>query len=42
MHATDLDITPKDVGRLTSPDAITGLLTRLGYHTAARTPLPAV
>jgi hypothetical protein len=36
VHATDLDLTGKDIGELTSPDAFTALLTRLGYRTAAR------
>ena len=36
-HPTDLDLTPKDVAELASPDAITALLTRLGYDTADRT-----
>jgi hypothetical protein len=39
MHATDLDLTPKDIGELTSPDAVTGFLDRLGYSTKIRCPL---
>lgn len=33
-HRTDLDLTAKEVSELTSPDAITALLTKLGYDTA--------
>jgi hypothetical protein len=36
-HPTDLDLTPKDVADLASADAITALLTKLGYDTADRT-----
>jgi len=36
-HTTDLDLTAKDVAELASPDAITALLTKLGYDTADRT-----
>src|SRR4051794_9883471 len=39
MHATDLDITGKDIGTLSSPDALTAFLARLGYQTKARTRL---
>src|SRR4051794_37975557 len=39
MHATDLDLTGKDIGELTSPDAFSAFLTRLGYRTTARTHL---
>jgi hypothetical protein len=35
-HPTDLDLTPKDVAELASPDAITALLTKLRYDTADR------
>ena len=38
-HTTDIDLTGKDVAELASPDAITALLTKLGYDTADRTPL---
>jgi hypothetical protein len=39
MHATDLDITGKDVGDLSSADALAAFLARLGYQTRVRTPL---
>jgi hypothetical protein len=39
MHATDLDLQGKDIGELTSADAFTAFLARLGYRTAARTHL---
>jgi hypothetical protein len=35
-HTTDLDLTSREVSDLTSPDAIAGLLERLGYDTGAR------
>jgi hypothetical protein len=38
-HITDLDLTAKEVTELTSPDAITAFLTKLGYDTADRTAL---
>ena len=38
-YPTDLDLTAKDVAELASPDAITALLTKLGYDTSDRTPL---
>jgi hypothetical protein len=39
MYATDLDLTGKEIGELTSPDAFAAFLARLGYRTAARTHL---
>jgi hypothetical protein len=39
MHATDLDLTGKDIGEQTSADAFTAFLDKLGYRTTARTPL---
>lgn len=39
VHATDLDLTSKDIFDLASPDAITSYLTKLGYSTDARTAL---
>lgn len=36
-HPIDLDLTAKDVSELATPDAITALLTKLGYDTADRT-----
>src|SRR5262249_55930927 len=39
MHATDLDLTGKDIGDLTSPHAFATFLTRLGYPTERRTEL---
>jgi type I restriction-modification system DNA methylase subunit len=36
QHATDLDLTPKEVIELASPDAITAFLGKLGYETADR------
>jgi hypothetical protein len=41
MHATDIDLTGKDIAGLTSPDALATFLERLGYQTTARTPLTA-
>jgi hypothetical protein len=38
-HSTDLDLMPKDVAELASPDAIAALLARLGYDTDDRTQL---
>lgn len=38
-HTTDLDVTPKEVAELASPDAITAFLARLGYETDDRTVL---
>ncbi len=35
-HTTDLDVTPKEVVELASPDAITAFLLKLGYDTADR------
>src|SRR5439155_16094179 len=35
-HNTDLDVTPKEVVELASPDAITAFLGKLGYDTADR------
>jgi hypothetical protein len=39
MHATDLDLTAKQIDELTSPDALTAFMDKLGYQTKARTPL---
>ena len=39
MHATDLDLTGKDIGELTSPDAFSAFLAKLGYQTTARAQL---
>jgi hypothetical protein len=39
MHATDLDITGKDIGDLSSADALTAFPEMLGYQTTVRTPL---
>src|SRR5947209_7041389 len=39
MHATDLDLTAKQIDELTSPDALTAFLDKLGYQTKGRTPL---
>jgi hypothetical protein len=36
-HATDLDVTPKEIIGLASPDALTAFLAKLGYDTADRT-----
>ena len=36
-HTTDLDVMPKEVVELASPDAITAFLGKLGYDTAKRT-----
>ena len=36
---TDIDLTTKDLAGLTSPDALTAFLSRLGYDTSRRTPL---
>lgn len=43
-HATDLDLTPRDVAELASPDAIAAFFAKLGYDSAARTSLspPAI
>jgi len=38
-HATDLDVTPKEIGELASADAITAFLARLGYETDDRAAL---
>jgi len=35
-HTTDLDVTPREVVELASPDAITAFLGKLGYDTADR------
>jgi len=35
-HTTDLDLTPKDLAAVTSPDALVGFLSRLGYDTGVR------
>src|SRR5712692_3905273 len=35
-HSTDLDVTPKEVVELASPDAITAFLGKLGYDTGDR------
>ncbi len=35
-HATDLDVTARDVIDLASPDALAAFLAKLGYDTAAR------
>src|SRR5438132_11959989 len=35
-HATDLDLKAKDVAEITSPDALTAFLAKLGYDTADR------
>src|SRR5262245_12629541 len=40
MHATDLDISSKQVGDLTSPDAISAFLNKLGYSPNRRTLTP--
>ena len=39
LHPTDLDLSAKDVAELASPDAITALLSKLGYDTSDRTVL---
>jgi hypothetical protein len=39
MHATDLDLTGKDIGDLTSPNAFATFLARLGYPTEGRAEL---
>jgi hypothetical protein len=39
MHATDLDLTGKDIGELTSADAFAAFLAKLGYRTEIRAPL---
>src|SRR5438045_1849355 len=39
MHSTDLDLTGKEIGELSSPDAIVKFFEKLGYATSARTPL---
>lgn len=38
-HATDLNLTSKDISGLASVDAVAGFLTTLGYDTSARKPL---
>jgi hypothetical protein len=38
-HATDLDLSPRDVAELASPDAIATFFAKLGYSTAGRTTL---
>lgn len=40
-HLTDVDLTSKDVGSLSSADAVAGFLSRLGYPTDARRSLTA-
>ncbi|MEK6677658.1 MAG: Eco57I restriction-modification methylase domain-containing protein [Planctomycetota bacterium] len=40
-HANDLDLTAKDVGSLSSADAVAGWFTRLGYPTGSRRELTA-
>jgi hypothetical protein len=35
-HSTDIDLTSKDFAELSSPDAIAGLLAKLGYDTSSR------
>jgi hypothetical protein len=37
--ATDLDLTPKDIGELASAEAIAAFLSRLGYETGKRAAL---
>ena len=41
VHKTDLDLTTRDLAGLTSPDALTAFLSRLGYDTSRRTVLTA-
>jgi hypothetical protein len=38
-HATDIDLSSRDVAELATPDAIAAFLAKLGYHTGARTRL---
>ena len=38
-HPTDVDLSPREVVDLASPDAITAFLPRLGYDTADRAAL---
>ncbi|MGH7140451.1 MAG: hypothetical protein ACREHD_32350, partial [Pirellulales bacterium] len=38
-HATDFDLTPRDVAELASPDSIATFFAKLGYDTARRTTL---
>jgi len=38
-HVTDLDLSPRDVAELASPDAITAFFAKLGYDTAGRATL---
>jgi hypothetical protein len=38
-HATDLDLTPRAVVELASPDDVAAFLAKLGYDTADRAPL---
>ena len=40
-HTIDLDLDAKDIGGLSSADAMAGLLTKLGYPTGVRKPLTA-
>lgn len=39
MRTTDVDLSPKDISALTSPDALAAFLARLDYKTDSRTPL---
>ena len=41
MHSTDLDLSPRQIGALSSADAIAAFLDELGYQTRSRTPLTA-
>jgi hypothetical protein len=41
MHKTDLDLSDRQIGELSSADAIAAFLDRLGYPTRLRTPLTA-
>ncbi|HUY87118.1 MAG TPA: hypothetical protein VMV10_00125, partial [Pirellulales bacterium] len=38
-HATDLDLTPRDVAELASPDRVAAFFAKLGYDTAGRATL---
>jgi hypothetical protein len=38
-HQTDLNLTAKDISRITSPDALAAFLSSLGYDTVNRKPL---
>jgi hypothetical protein len=40
-QSTDLNLSPKDLQGLTSPDAVAAFLTKLGYDTGRRKPLSA-